>query len=238
MNDARKKVVLALDVDTESEALKLVEKLKDHVGMFKIGSQLFTHYGPSIVKAVLDKGGQVFLDLKFHDIPHTVAMAAREAVRMGVSIFNVHVVGGSEMMRETMTSVEKSISDFQKPRPIVLGVTVLTSLNDQVFLSELNYKQNIAAQVEHFALLAKQNGLGGVVASPHEIGMIRKAVGPGFVILTPGIRPEWSQKNDQKRFMTPREALVAGADYMVIGRPIIAAQDPVSAAQRVVEELS
>lgn len=235
--EAIQKIVLALDVESDAQALKLCEELKDYVGLFKIGSQLFTHFGPSMVKKVIETGAHVFLDLKFHDIPHTVAMAAREAVRMGVGMFNVHACGGLEMMKQTADMVQKTAGEFNLAEPVTLAVTILTSMSQDVLHNEVRCSASLESQVLHYASLAGKSGLKGVVASPHEIGPIRRQMGPDFVILTPGIRPQWAQKNDQKRIMTPREAIHAGADYIVIGRPILADPDPVDAAKRVIEEI-
>ena len=235
--DAIRKIVLALDVDSDVQALKLCEELKDYVGLFKIGSQLFTRFGPSMVKKVIEMGAGVFLDLKFHDIPNTVAMAAREAVRMGVGMFNVHACGGAEMMKQTALMVQKTCAESAIPEPVTLAVTILTSMSEDVLKNEVRCSASLESQVLHYASLAGKSGLKGVVASPHEIASIRGQMGPGFVILTPGIRPEWSQKNDQKRIMTPREAIKAGADYIVIGRPILADPKPLDAAKRVVDEI-
>lgn len=235
--EAIRKIVLALDVDSEIQALKLCEELKSYVGLFKIGSQLFTRFGPSMVKKVIEMGAPVFLDLKFHDIPNTVAMAAREAVKMGVGMFNVHACGGVEMMKQTAAMVEKTARESGLPEPVTLAVTILTSMSQDVLENEVRCSVPLESQVLHYASLAGKSGLKGVVASPHEIQMIRKQMGPDFVILTPGIRPQWSQKNDQKRVMTPGEAIHAGADYIVIGRPILADPDPLDAAKRVVDEI-
>ena len=235
--EAIRKIVLALDVDSDVQALKLCETLKDYVGLFKIGSQLFTRFGPSMVKKVIEMGADVFLDLKFHDIPNTVAMAAREAVRMGVGMFNVHACGGVEMMKQTAAMVEKTAMESGVAEPVTLAVTILTSMSEDVLKNEVRCSASLESQVLHYASLAGKSGLKGVVASPHEIEQIRRQMGPDFVILTPGIRPAWSQKNDQKRIMTPREAIRAGADYIVIGRPILADPSPLDAAKRVVEEI-
>lgn len=235
--EAIQKIVLALDVDSDVQALKLCEDLKNYVGLFKIGSQLFTRFGPSMVKKVIELGANVFLDLKFHDIPNTVAMAAREAIRMGVGMFNVHACGGVEMMKETATMVQKTAKELGLAEPVTLAVTILTSMSEDVLKNEVRSSASLESQVLHYASLAGKSGLKGVVASPHEIELIRRQMGPDFVILTPGIRPQWAQKNDQKRFMTPREAIRAGADYIVIGRPILADPNPGDAAKRVVEEI-
>lgn len=237
MNETVKKICLALDVDSMEDALRLTSELKDSVGVFKIGKQLFTRYGPSIVEKINKAGGNVFLDLKFHDIPNTVSLAAREATRLGVGIFNVHACGGSEMMKSAVKKTSEAALEFGVQKPLLLAVTVLTSLSDEILKKEIRSRNNVKSQVLHYASLAKSSGLDGVVASPQEIKVIRKKCGKDFIILTPGIRPLWSQKNDQKRTMTPREAIEAGANYIVIGRPITAHENPREAAQMVLQEL-
>ncbi len=237
MNEIKNKLVLALDVDEQTEAIKLVEKLKDYVGVFKIGKQLFTRYGPSIVEKIMKEGGDVFLDLKFHDIPNTVAMASREAVRLGVRMFNVHTCGGSEMLKAAVNAVNDASKEFKVKRPILLGVTVLTSISEDIMKKEICSKKSLKNMVKHYAKLAETSGLDGVVASPKEIKLIRQNTNDKFVILTPGIRPLWSQTNDQKRTMSPKEAIKEGASYIVIGRPITAATDCVKAAKLIIEEM-
>ncbi|MEO5361286.1 MAG: orotidine-5'-phosphate decarboxylase [Nitrospirota bacterium] len=242
--EAKKRLCLALDVDRLSDAVRLVEILRDKVTMFKIGFQLFTKEGPGAVQAVQSLGGRVFLDLKYHDIPNTVASAAREAVNMGVYMFNVHASGGSDMMR---AAVEAAASQSQKNNttmPVILAVTVLTSINDRILTDELNINNQIAHQVTHLAALAKGCGLGGVVASPQEITVIRERCGHGFTILTPGIRPPWiknikdKDEDDQKRTATPSQAIRLGADYIVVGRPILKADDPAEAADKIVRDMT
>jgi orotidine-5'-phosphate decarboxylase len=234
----REKIIIALDVEDIITAKKFVKLLKSEVTFFKIGSQLFTAEGPDVVKMVKDEGCRIFLDLKFHDIPNTVKKAAESAVAMGVDIFNVHASGGSEMMRQAAGGAELASVKRGVPMPVVLAVTCLTSLNDDILHNELNIAKKIQDQVVHLALLAQDAGLSGVVASPREIAFIRKACGKDFIILTPGIRPAWSQKGDQKRTMTPKEAVTAGADYIVIGRPVLESPDPQKALQNIVAEMS
>jgi orotidine-5'-phosphate decarboxylase len=214
----------------------LVRSLAKEVGMFKIGKQLFTHAGPQAVRLIQNLGGEIFLDLKFHDIPNTVAKAAIEATRLGVKMFNVHASGSLEMMRLTVKEVERVSRQQKLRRPIMLGVTVLTSLG-QDDLQRLGVEHKIADQVVRLALLTKEAGMDGVVASPHEVADIRQACGHRFVIVTPGIRPGNSQRNDQQRVMTPADAVRAGVDYIVVGRPILEAQDPVAAARAIVSEM-
>jgi orotidine-5'-phosphate decarboxylase len=234
---AKNKLIVALDVETAREALNLFSALKDVAGMFKIGSQLFTAAGPAIVREIVGAGGRVFLDLKFHDIPNTVAAAGVEAARLGVSIFDVHACGGSEMMRRTAELVAETSEREGIPRPLIIGITVLTSLDDST-LAEAGFSSNTTGQVERMARLADAAGLDGVVASPHEVKLIREnAKRQDFVIVTPGVRPAGAASDDQRRVMTPAEAVRAGADYLVVGRAILKASDPTLAAHQMIEEM-
>lgn len=219
------RLVLALDVDDDQLALRLVSDLKDRMGLFKVGHQLFTAYGPDIVRRIIGMGGRVFLDLKYHDIPNTVAKAAAEAVKLGVSIFNVHALGGLDMMKAAAESARETAAQRHVPLPIVLAVTVLTSMDEASLRRELKITRSLSREVSHLARLASRAGMHGVVASPHEIRMLRRAVRGEFVILTPGVRPAWAASDDQKRIMTPGEAVSAGADYIVVGRPVLKAAD-------------
>lgn len=232
----RERLIVALDVDNLEQATGLVRVLAGEVGMFKIGKQLFTHAGPQAVRLIQELGGEIFLDLKFHDIPNTVAKAAIEATRLGVKMFNVHASGSLEMMRLTVKEVQRVCRQEQRRRPIMLAVTVLTSLN-QDDLKRVGVTQKVAAQVVRLALLTKEAGMDGVVASPHEVADIREACGRRFVIVTPGIRPADGNRNDQQRVMTPADAVRAGVDYIVVGRPIIEAKDPVVAARAIVADM-
>jgi orotidine-5'-phosphate decarboxylase len=232
----RERLIVALDVDTLDQALTLVRSLAGEVGMFKIGKQLFTHAGPQAVRLIQGLGGEIFLDLKFHDIPNTVAKAAVEATRLGVKMFNVHASGSLEMMRATVKEVRRVCRQEKRRRPIMLAVTVLTSLN-QDDLQRVGVERKVADQVVRLALLTKEAGMDGVVASPHEVADIREACGRRFVIVTPGIRPAFAGHNDQQRVMTPRDAVGAGVDYIVVGRPIVEAKDPVASARAIVAEM-
>lgn len=232
----RERLIVALDLDDLEEVADLVRLLAPEVGMFKIGKQLFTHSGPQSVRLIHELGGEVFLDLKFHDIPSTVAKAAIEATRLGVKMFNVHASGGLEMMRTTVKEVRRVCRQEQRRRPIMLGVTVLTSL-DQTDLRRLGVGRDVADQVVRLALLTREAGMDGVVASPREVADIRKACGLRFIIVTPGIRPAASRTDDQRRVMTPGEAVRAGVDYIVVGRPILEASDRVGAARRIIAEM-
>ena len=234
---AKERLVLALDVDNFKKAEELVGKLSDYVGVFKIGNQLFSAEGPKIINMINDRGSKVFLDLKFHDIPNTVARAAEIATKLGVYIFNVHTSGGYEMMRAAVEASEKISLALGVRKPLILGVTLLTSINQEILEKEIGIKKRIEKQVVHLAKLAKTAGLDGVVASSWEIKEIRKACGENFVILTPGIRPAGKSFDDQKRVMTPREAIKLGADFLVIGRPIRNASNPVEAAKEILREM-
>lgn len=231
------RIILALDVDTEEEALNLVAGLADNVGAFKVGMQLYNSVGPAVVREITRLGARVFVDLKFHDIPNTVAAAGRVMARLGAFMYNVHIAGGREMMVRTVEATCQEAERLGVTPPLILGVTVLTSISARQLREELLIDGNPEDVVVKWALMAKECGLSGVVASPHEIAAIRRACGPGFLIVTPGIRPTWSLSDDQKRITTPREALVKGSDYMVIGRPILRAADPREAVQQIIQEL-
>jgi orotidine-5'-phosphate decarboxylase len=237
VNKGNDKLIAALDVDTLDAARKIVDALYPSVKIFKIGSQLFTNAGPAAVEYAVSKGARVFLDLKFHDIPNTVAGAARAAVKLKVFMLNVHVQGGFDMMQKTILAVKEEAGRLKIQRPLVLGVTVLTSMGEKD-LKDLEIRKGVKSQVTYLAKLAREAGLDGVVASADEVQPIRWSCGDDFVIVTPGIRPEWAQKNDQKRTATPKEAISLGANYIVVGRPILEAKDPRLAAEEVLKEIS
>ncbi len=231
------KLIVALDVPTLEAAVGLVRQLSGVVSWFKVGLELFTSEGPRAFREVFDAGAQsIFFDSKFHDIPNTVAGAARAAARHGVTMFNVHTTGGVEMMHAALEAVERTSADVGRERPKVVGVTMLTSIDQQTMNRELCIGGAVETQVVHLARLAQQAGLDGVVCSPQEIVAVRAACGDGFLIVTPGVRPAWAAKGDQRRVMTPAEAVAAGADYIVVGRPITHAPNPVEAAERVLSE--
>jgi len=232
----RERVIVALDVDNLDKVKECVGLLAHEVGMFKIGKQLFTHAGPQAVKLVHDLGGEIFLDLKFHDIPNTVAKAAVEATRMGVKMFNVHASGSLERMVTTVKEVSRVCRQEKRRRPIMLAVTVLTSLN-QADLKRVGVDGRMEAQVVRLALLTKEAGMDGVGASPQEVADIRAACGRRFVIVTPGIRPADAARDDQRRVMTPGDAVRAGVDYIVVGRPILEAKDPLAATRAIIGEM-
>jgi len=235
LEEARKKIIFALDVHGLDDIDRWAEMLTDKVGMFKVGKELFTSCGPAAVKAVQRHGGRVFLDLKYHDIPNTVANAMLEAARLGVQLANLHALGGAEMMESAVTAVHKEFKDSERPR--LLAVTILTSSTVDT-LRQVGIEHSVQDMVVRLARLAKSSGMDGVVASPLEIGLIREECGPDFLIVTPGVRPSFASADDQKRIMTPSEAVYCGADYLVIGRPIAKAADPVQAAERIAAEIA
>jgi orotidine-5'-phosphate decarboxylase len=236
--DAKDRLIVALDVDSLDAALTLVERLAGLVNRFKIGSQLFTAAGPAAVLAVRERGGEVFLDLKYHDIPNTVAGAAREATRLGVFMFNVHASGGRAMMRAGAEAATAAATEFAVRRPLVIAVTVLTSLDRKALGAELGVASSVEGHVLHLCQLAREAGLDGTVASPNEIRAIRNNLGPGWIIVTPGVRSAGSLVNDQARIATPGAAARAGAHYLVVGRPITAAADPAQAVGTILAEIS
>lgn len=231
------KLIVALDVDTPAQALGLVKELRDVAGMFKIGSTLFTLAGPQIVKDVVASGAKVFLDLKFHDIPHQVAGSARSVAQLGVSLFTLHASGGAEMMQRAVEAVSEVAEREGTIRPAVLAVSVLTSM-DAASLSQIGINSSPEETVLRLVKLAEQSGVDGVVASPQEAARIRASVAKReFLIVTPGIRPAGKDAGDQRRVSTPEAALNAGADYLVVGRPITAAADPIAAAREIAAEM-
>ena len=237
MHSAKERLIVALDVETADRALDLFEALRDVAGMFKVGSQLFTAAGPDIVRQIVARGGRVFLDLKFHDIPNTVAAAGIEATRLGVSIFNVHASGGAEMMKRTVAAVADTAAREDLTPPKVIAVTLLTSL-DQASMEQLGINDEPPTVVARLARVAANCRLDGVVASPQEIGIIRETVANrDFLIVTPGIRSNADQTQDQRRTLNAAEAIRAGADYLVVGRPILNAEDPPGAARKIVEDI-
>jgi orotidine-5'-phosphate decarboxylase len=236
MNSAKQRLIFALDVDNLEDARGWVDKLQGQVGVFKIGKQLFTRCGPEVVSLVQDGGCDVFLDLKYHDIPNTVAMAGLEALRLGVRMFNVHALGGFEMMAKLVAEIDKACPRGNPDRPVLLAVTILTSSNEET-LRGVGIDRPVEVMVPKLARLARDAGMDGVVASPKEVGLIREACGDDFLIVTPGVRPAFATQDDQKRVTTPADALRSGADYLVIGRPISAAADPALAADMILQEM-
>jgi orotidine-5'-phosphate decarboxylase len=236
--DPRDRLIVALDVDNLGAAEGLLDRLGGLVTRYKIGSQLFTACGPAAVEAVQKRGGEVFLDLKYHDIPNTVAGAAREATRLGVFMFDVHASGGRAMMAAAAEGAAAGARERGARRPMVVAVTVLTSLDRAALQRELGVPTSVEGHALHLSRLAREAGLDGSVASPGEVRAIRNGLGPAWVIVTPGLRPAGSQTDDQSRTATPSAAARAGARYVVVGRPITAAADPAGAAQGILAEMS
>jgi orotidine-5'-phosphate decarboxylase len=233
------RLLIALDVATAAEALALADRLRGSVGGFKIGKQLFTAAGPDVVRALAARGDRTFLDLKFHDIPNTVAGAVASATALGVWMLNVHASGGAAMMTAARAAADAAAGRAERPRPLVIGVTVLTSL-DAAALASIGIAGSPEAQVRRLARLAQDAGLDGVVASARETAAIREACGENFLVVTPGIRggAAAAGPDDQRRTTTPREAIAAGSSYLVIGRPVTAAADPPAAARAIAAEIA
>jgi len=233
--DVVRKIIIALDVKNREEASKVLRSLPE-AKIFKVGLELFTAEGPAILDLVKNFGKEVFLDLKLHDIPNTVAGAIKSAVRHGVSMLTLHTSGGREMMRKAVEAAQETAEKENKTLPLILGVTVLTSLKDSD-LQEIGFSSDSKNQVVRLAKLAIESGLEGIVCSPQELEPLRSELGSKVKIVTPGIRPVWAEAQDQKRIMSPAEAIRKGADYLVIGRPITQAPVPAEALARVTEEL-
>ena len=228
MTKVAEKFIIALDVPTKARALDLVRQLGHEISFFKVGLQLYTSEGPEVVRAVLATGAKVLLDLKFHDIPNTVAKAVESAADLGVQMLTIHLSGGSEMIRAAIAGRKNHVS--------ILGVTVLTS-GDEVALGEAGISAKVGEQVLRLARLGAASGIDGIVASPREIKMLRAEFGDEIKIVAPGIRPAWSQIGDQRRFTTPQQAIEAGADYLVIGRPITLHPNPCEAVELILSDL-
>lgn len=238
----KEKIIVALDVTDAEQAREIINELRGEVGAFKIGLQLFVRAGADFVRKTADTGNKIFLDLKFHDIPNTTAKAAIEAARLGVWMFNVHAIGGGEMMRRTIEEVSEFCAKENLNVPKIIGVTILTSSNDET-LRETGINSTTAAQVLKLAKLTAENGLHGIVASAHEVEAVRREIGnENFLIVTPGIRSSESQvqslkSDDQKRIMSAAEAVKAGSDYLVIGRPILKAENRRSAVREILADI-
>ena len=228
----RDRLIVALDVSSAAQARPIVQSIGEAVTTYKVGKQLFTAEGPQVVRDLVSSGRKVFLDLKFHDIPNTVAGAVKSASALGVSMMTVHASGGSKMMKAAAEAAAQSSA-----RPMVLAVTVLTSLSD-TDLNELGISGNVAAQVLRLGALARNAGCGGLVASALEARALRRELGDGFAIVTPGVRPSGAAAGDQARVVTPRDAIAAGTTYLVVGRPILEAADPATAAEAIVQEIA
>lgn len=235
MSDPKKQLIVAIDVPSRLEAAEVFKKLKGHVELIKIGLELYTREGREIVERAAGEGFKVFLDLKFHDIPNTVAKAVEQAARLNIFMINLHALGGVEMMRKAKESLLKTTDPLK--RPLLIGVTVLTSHDEKTFSKDLAVSGTIADSVLRLAGLVKEAGLDGVVASPLEIKIIKSKFGKDFKVVTPGVRPAWASAGDQKRVMTPGEAIREGADFIVVGRPILEAKDSAEAVQKIYEEM-
>ena len=232
--NSKDRLIVALDVPGATQARQIVQAIGDAATTYKIGKQLFTAEGPQVVRDLVASGRKVFLDLKYHDIPNTVAGAVRSAAELGVSMLTVHASGGSKMLR---AAVEAASQSSTKAKPMVLAVTVLTSLSD-ADLQELGIAGNVLSHVLRLGALARAAGCGGVVASAQEARELRKELGEGFAIVTPGVRPAGAAAGDQARVVTPKDAIAAGATYLVVGRPILEAPDPAKAAQQIADEIA
>jgi len=232
----RNPIIVALDVPAAREALKLVEELAPCAGGFKVGSELFTVAGPDIIRRIRERSALVFLDLKFHDIPNTVARAVAAAVQLDVQMLTVHTSGGLEMLKAAEQAAQEVAWRLAHSPPLVLGVTVLTSL-DAGAMKEIGLDANVDYQVRRLATVATKAGLRGLVCSPQEVAKLRQTIPPATQLVTPGVRMGTEKTDDQKRTLTPREAIAAGANWLVIGRPIVAAENPRAAAEKILESL-
>ena len=233
----RERLIVALDVSTSEEAFQLVKVLDGEVGAYKIGMQLYNSEGPGIVQYIRYFGGRVMVDLKFHDIPNTVAQASRVMARRQAYLYTLHASGGKKMMQAAAEAAADEAQKLGVPKPLALAVTVLTSISQQEFESEIGVNKLIAEHVVNLAKMAKEAGMDGVVCSPQEITAIRQACGADFLIVTPGVRPAGVSVDDQQRILTPAEAIRQGASHLVVGRPITAAVDPKAAARQIVAEM-
>lgn len=232
------KLILALDVSGYDYALELVDKFKEHIDIFKVGLELYTVAGPSIIEDINKRGKKVFLDLKFHDIPNTVSKAGIAAARLGVFMFNVHASGGYDMMKQCRDNVVSLCLKENINRPRILGVTLLTSISKEILRDEVGIQHSLNTHVRHLAALSLKAGLDGVVASAKEAAMIRGHCGRGFLIVTPGIRTSWTPPDDQMRTMTPKQAIKEGADYIVMGRAILNQSNPLKTIELIKKEIS
>ncbi len=239
--DAKDYLMIALDTSSEKEALSTVEKLTEYTGYFKVGLELFTSCGPKIIDEIKKFGNKVFFDGKFMDIPNTVSKAVGNIVRHRADILNVYMSGGSVMLQEAKNSIVESANKYNLNPPKLLGVTILTSISSEMLENDLKIKEQMEEYVAHLAFLAIKNDLDGIICSPNEAKMIREVANKNnkkdFLIVTPGIRPEWAQKNDQKRTATPKEAIQNGVSHIVVGRPITDSNDPVDSVKKIINEI-
>ena len=234
---AKERIILALDVDTPEEAEQLIVELKDYVGFFKVGLQL-QNYGYQVAEMIKNHGSRVFYDMKFHDIPNTVAHASSNLIKRGIDFFDVHIKGGSKMMSATVEMAKDAAKKCGLEPPTILGVTLLSSFGQKTLTQELNVNMSIDDYVSRLVEIAIESGLNGVVASASEAPVIRKKFGEDFLIVCPAVRPTWSVVNDQVRVATPREAIWAGVDYMVVGRPVTHAKDRIDAVKLITQEIA
>lgn len=237
-NTVNERIILALDVDNLDEAEKLVVELKDYVGYFKVGLQLFTSYGFSAIKMIKDHGGKVYCDLKFHDIPNTVSHACSNLIRHNINFFNIHLQGGSKMATQVVKTAKETAKSLEMTSPTIIGVGLLSSLGQRTLGEELCVEKNVEEYIIKLAKIAKDSGLNGVVAGASESKKIRQEFGEDFIILCPATRPTWAAINDQVRVDTPTEAITAGVDYLVIGRPITDAPDKIAAVNLIIDEIN
>ncbi len=233
----KEKIVLALDVNTLDEAKILVKELNEYTGVFKVGLQFIMANGSEVFKFIKDEGGKFFFDIKLHDIPNTVKKASENIITQGASFFNLHATGGAEMMRQAAEGANLTAKNLGQEPPVILAVTLLTSISDDVLSNELGISSSTKNYALNLAKLAKSSGMSGVVASAHECADIKAACGDDFKVLCPGIRPQWSVKGDQKRIATPAFAILQGADYLVIGRAVTASDDRIGAMKKIYEEI-
>ncbi len=237
MTPLKNRLIVALDTDSPQRALDLVERLKERISIFKVGLQLFLAGGPTLVTALKSKGVKIFLDLKLHDIPNTVAKASIEMVKLGVDMFTVHAGGGLQMMKASLEACQFLCQKGSKPMPQMLAVTVLTSQDETVLQKELGIHLPLDKYSLHLTKLSLTAGLHGAITSVEEVSLLRKQVPPGFLLITPGIRIPGSPVHDQRRTATPQEAIRQGADYLIVGRPILEASDPVQAVAQILEDM-
>ena len=233
----KERLIVALDTSNEKEVLELIKKLSDKVGYFKVGLELFSLIGPKIIDIIKDNGNKVFFDGKFLDIPNTVSKAVANIVKHKADMLNVYMSGGAVMLQEAKKSLIETAKINNLPQPKLLGVTVLTSMTNDILENDLKIQTQLNDYVLHLAMLGIKNGLDGIICSANEAKLIRDNIKNDFLVVTPGIRPSWSQNNDQKRIATPKEAIKNGVTHLVIGRPITGAKNPVEATEKVLEEI-
>ncbi len=236
--EAKDRIILALDINDLDEAEKLVVELREYVGFFKVGLQLFTSYGFSAIKMIRDNGGKVYCDLKFHDIPNTVSHACSNLIKHNINFFNLQLQGGSKMVAQAVKTSKEVAKSLNVPPPIILGVGLLSSFGQRTLTEELCVEKTIEDYIIRLTKIATDNGLDGIIAGASEARKIRQELGENFIILCPAIRPTWAAVNDQVRVDTPTEAIKAGADYLVIGRPITDAKDKVAAIKLIIDEIN